>query len=330
MPEERPVLSFVVPVRNDAENLRRCLASIRASSASTACEIIVLDNGSTDDSARVANDAGARAFVIAEGSVADLRNSAARLARADLLAFVDADHEIDPGWTSGALELMRDPSVAAAGCQYRAPSAGTWVQRMYDRLRRHEPGCRDVDWLPSGNLVVRKSAFDSIGGFDTSLETCEDVDFCQRLVASGGRLLSTDRMRSVHRGDPPTLAALFFGELWRGRDNLRVSLRAPVTWRSMPSIAIPIANLLALLAVAVGVPTLPFGGAVFVSIGVAVFGLLTSVRAASLLWQAEPVDRSIARVTQALIVAAVYNTARSLALVVRSGADARRSVQASS
>jgi len=329
MREARPVLSFVVPVRNDAENLRRCLASIQVSAKSTACEIIVLDNGSTDDSARVASHAGAQAFVIAEGSVAELRNTAARVARGDLLAFVDADHEIDPGWTATAVELLQDASVAAAGCQYRAPSAGTWVQRMYDRLRRHRPGCRDVDWLPSGNLVVRKSVFDRIGGFDTSLETCEDVDFCQRLIASGGRLVSTDRMRSIHRGDPQTLGALFFGELWRGRDNLRVSLRAPITWRSLPSLAMPIANLGALLAGGIGLVTVTAGGAILLEAGAAVFALLTSLRAASLLWQAEPVERSIAGVSQALAVAAVYNTARSLALVVRSGHDARRRMQAS-
>jgi hypothetical protein len=136
-------------------------------------------------------------------------------------------------------------------------------------------------------------------------------------------------MRSIHRGDPQTLGALFFGELWRGRDNLRVSLRAPITWRSLPSIAIPIVNLCALLAAVVGLATLPFGDTRLIELGVAVFMLLTVIRAASLLWQVEPAERSIARVSQALAVAAVYNLARSLALVVRSGHDARRSVQAS-
>jgi hypothetical protein len=136
-------------------------------------------------------------------------------------------------------------------------------------------------------------------------------------------------MRSIHRGDPQTLAALFFGELWRGRDKLRVSLRAPVTWRSLPSIAMPIANLCALAAIVVGLATLPFGGALVTVAGAAVSVLLTAVRAASLLWQAEPLPLDATRVGQAVAVAGVYDMARALALVVRSGHNTRRSAQAS-
>lgn len=319
-----PVLSFVVPVRTDAEHLRRCLASIRRSACGMSVEVLVVDNGSTDDSAEVARKAGARVIAMPERRVAELRNAAARLAESDLIAFVDADHEIDPEWSGAAVELLQDASTSAVGSQYRAPREGTWVQRMYDRLRRHQPGSREADWLPSGNLVVRKSAFDRIGGFDTSLETCEDVDFCQRLIASGGRLLSTDRLRSIHRGDPQTLRALFLGELWRGRDNLRVSLRAPVRWGALPSIAIPIVNLLALSIILVGLATLAIGGKVLVMAGAAVFAMLSAVRAGSLLWQAEPLEPDTTRVAQALAVAGVYDAARALALVVRTGHGARR------
>ena len=320
----RPVISFIVPVRNDAGHLRRCLGAIRASSRALPVEMIVIDNGSTDESVEVARTAGARTMVMPGRRVADLRNAAAGLAAADLLAFVDADHEIDPDWSRAAVEVLQDPSVSAVGSQYRAPAEGTWVQRMYDRLRRHEPGCRPVEWLPSGNLVVRKSAFERVGGFDTSLETCEDVDFCQRLVAAGGRLIATDRLRSVHRGDPKTLKALFLGELWRGRDNLRVSLRRPLKLAALPSIAIPVVNLFALSATLLGLATIAYGGAVLVATGIAAFALLTVVRAGSLLWQTEPLTPNTMRVVQALAVAGAYDSARALALVVRAGHQARK------
>ena len=86
--------------------------------------------------------------------------------------------------------------------------------------------------------------------FDATLETCEDVDLCARLTAAGHRLVSDDRLRSVHLGDPPTLRALFFAELWRGRDNLRTGLRRLPAWRDVPSLLIPVVDLtgLALLA----------------------------------------------------------------------------------
>ena len=56
---------------------------------------------------------------------------------------------------------------------------------------------RDADWLGSGNLAVSRTAFELVGGFDTSLETCEDVDFCHRLRAKGQRVV--ERFASEER-----------------------------------------------------------------------------------------------------------------------------------
>jgi hypothetical protein len=287
-------------------------------------EVIVVDNGSTDDSAEVARRAGAHVLNLPTGRVADLRNRAAQVARGDLLAFVDADHELAPGWPQAAVELLRDTSIAAAGAQYDAPVEGTWVQRMYDRFRRHPSGIEDVDWLPSGNLVVRKAIFDRIGGFDTSLETCEDVDFCQRLIAAGGRLLAADRLRSTHWGDPTSLSALFFGELWRGRDNLKVSLRGQLGPRALISIAIPIVNLLALSAMVVGVASWSLGGAALVAAGASIVFAMIVARAASLLLRTPAADFHLALIGQAVAVAAVYDVARALALVARFDHQVRR------
>ncbi|HEX5069852.1 MAG TPA: glycosyltransferase, partial [Vicinamibacterales bacterium] len=241
-----PAVSIVIPVRNDARRLRRCLETLREAASGAVFEIIVADNGSTDDSARVAAEAGAIVVPLPDRRVAQVRNEAAARARGEYLAFVDADHELDPGWSHAAMRALSDPAIDAAGAQYYAPADGTWVQRAYDRLRRHRSGDHAVGWLPSGNLIIRRAAFERLGGFDAALETCEDVDLCQRLTAGGGRIMAVEGMRSVHLGDPATLAALFGGELWRGRDNLRVSLRVPLTFRSTPSVAFPIVTLLAM------------------------------------------------------------------------------------
>lgn len=321
---DHPVISFVVPVRNDAESLARCLASIRSSARSLRHEIIVADNGSTDDSLATARAAGAIVLDVPGRPVSAVRNAAADTARGDLVAFIDADHEIDPGWAAAAVSLFEDPSVAAAGAQYHAPPQGTWVQRMYDRLRRHRPGTRDVDWLPSGNLAVRRSIFKAMGGFDTTLETCEDVDFCLRLITRGGRLVASDRLRSVHAGDPKTLKALFLGELWRGRDNLRVSLRGPVTVRSLTSLMLPVLNLCALLSVAGGLLLAFRGGLPVAAAGSAVLAASIALRSAALLSTTTRNLLSPVLVSQAAAVAFVYDAARAIALVAGGGHEARR------
>ena len=137
------------------------------------------------------------------------------------------------------------PDVAAAGAPYSVPADANWVQRRYDTLRSRSPQPRDVDWLGSGNLAIRRDVFQQIGGFDVALETCEDVDLCNRLRLAGHRLIADPALRSVHFGDPATLRALFFGELWRGRNNLRVTWRGPRTFAHFRSVLVPIVELMA-------------------------------------------------------------------------------------
>jgi glycosyltransferase involved in cell wall biosynthesis len=263
-----PRISFIVPVRNDAARLETCLRSILGNGhAPGQIEIIVVDNGSTDRSAEAAATLGARVITIGHGRVSELRNRGAAQARADVLAFVDADHEIVAGWVDSALACLQLPRVGVAGALCHPPADGTWVQRTYGHLRGGARGQHDTDWLGSGNLVVRRDVFESAGGFDTSLETCEDVDFCHRVRARGLRVVSDARLRNVHHGDPATLREVFSSERWRGRDNLRVSFRRPLSWASLPSAIVPIVDTI-LIAVAIG--------GVVMSVRAGWFGLLVS------------------------------------------------------
>lgn len=325
MPPPSPRISFVVPVRNDAARLRRCLASIRRLRyAPDRLEILVADNGSTDASPSVAREAGATVLAMPGICVAEMRNRAATAAQGDVLAFIDADHEIDDIWAASAVETLGRPGVAAVGAQYESPGEGTWVQRQYDRLRQRDVGVRETSWLASGNLAVWRTCFDRIGGFDVTLETCEDVDFCQRLRGSGHTVMSDARLRSTHFGDPSTLRELFFGELWRGRDNIRVSLRPPLLARNILSIAIPVAELVCLSLLVMGVATWPLGGGRFAFAGAAGIAGITVLQTARM-WRRRAV-RAI-DVLQTPAVACVYGVARALAPIVRAPHQLRQGVR---
>jgi glycosyltransferase involved in cell wall biosynthesis len=319
-----PLLSFVIPVRNDADRLRRCLESIAAQRAAVPLEIIVADNGSTDASADVARAAGATVLVLPGLPVAQLRNRAAAAAHGELLAFVDADHELADGWIAEAVARLHDPHVAAAGAEYDAPAGGTWVQRMYDRLRAHRPGVTAVDWLPSGNLVVRRETFTTIGGFDERLESCEDVDLCRRIRQRGGALISAEGLRSTHIGDPKTLTALFYSELWRGRDNIVVSLRERLTLRSAPSVVIPIVNLAALVSIVVGLVLWRWHLGALALAGGAIIVATSALRAIRLIRRAPAGTPRLADAAHAIAVAVTYEIARALALVAKAGHGVRR------
>ncbi len=305
-----PSISFVIPVLNDAKGLERCLESIEKSvPANVEVEVVVADNGSADDSVAVASRHGAIVLCVPDVSVAELRNRAAAAARGAILAFVDADHEIGEDWCEVVLEAMTDPEIGAIGAPYDPPPGATWVQRANDHLRDHREGRSEVRWLGSGNLAIRRAAFEKVCGFDERLVTCEDVDLCARVRASGCKIVSDRRAASVHHGDPCTLRQLFIGELWRGQDNLRVSMRQRLSLADLPGIFLPMAVLVSLVSVIGG---LVLSSPSIIGGGIAVFLSSTALRVGRLLstGSALPVSHAVA-------VAATYETARALALVVR-------------
>jgi hypothetical protein len=323
-----PLVSFVIPVRDDAGRLEVCLSSIAQNEyPADAIEVVVVDNGSADASREVAASTGATVIERPGVSVAELRNMGARAVRGAFVAFVDADHAIDRQWVRQAVAAFTDLNIAAVGALCHAPAGGPWVQRAYDRLRARRSGCRDVEWLGSGNLVVRRDVFDAVGGFDATLETCEDVDLCQRIRALGFTVRNDDRLINVHFGDPESLGAVFRGELWRGRDNLRVSLRRPISWRGLPSTAIPIMNLALVAVAAAGLVSMSAGGAAIGFMASAAIVLLATLRPARAMLRTG--ERGPLEFGQALAVSCAYDLGRAFALVARSNHLARRSGEAS-
>lgn len=330
----RPLVSFVIPVKNDAQRLGRCLSSILANDyPRELIEIIVIDNDSTDGSAGVAREHGAIVLSCASRSVAELRNRGARAALGSVIAFVDADHEIEPLWIGTAVGILSDPAIAATGAAYLAEPCANWVQLQYDRLRDRPATRQDVNWLGSGNLAVKRLPFESVGGFNGQLTACEDVDLCNRLLGAGHRIVADPGLRSVHFGDPRTLKALFLGELWRGRDNLRVTFSGPRTLRHFRSALVPVTVLAllagGLLALLIGYPGLALGCWL---LAVAPAALKASYM---LRWRwghadgmARP-ERDVVvagrRAVEALAVAVVFDMARALALLARGSHRARRS-----
>ena len=316
-----PVVSFVIPVKNDASRLRRCLATVVANDyPPELLEVLVVDNESTDASAQVGLDAGATVLRSSARSVAEVRNSAASRARGSILAFVDADHEIDRGWVRAAVDVLSADNIGATGAPCVTAPSPTWVQRQYDAMRSHPTAREDVQWLGSGNLAVKKRIFDELGGFDAQLTACEDVDLCNRLRQAGHRIVADPAMRNVHYGDPRTLKALFYGELWRGRDNVRVTFRGPKTLRELRSAVIPIVDLIAmasgLLAFLLGYPRLALGCWLIVGGFIALKAFVLLRR------QPRP---GLSGAVQALAVAAVFDVAKALALLARGSHRSRRS-----
>jgi len=313
-------IAFVIPVRNDAVRLRRCLDSIVNNHyPRTSFEVLVVDNQSTDNTADVARAYADAVITLAGTSVAALRNRGARETRAPIIAFIDADHEIDREWIAAALATLDEPGVGAAGFPYDTQPDANWVQRFYDALRQHPVSRQPVSWLGSGNLAVTRASFNAIGGFRENLIACEDVDLCNRLVGAGASIIAEPRMRSTHYGDPKSLRALFLGELWRGRDNVRVTFSGPWTLRHLRSALIPIADL---LSVVTGIGAL-VSGYPAAAIALLMVPLFAALLRAVLMYKRRG-EHGFLIAAQAMLIAVVFDAARALALVIPGSHSARR------
>lgn len=195
-PATLPDVSIVIPVMNRADELRRCLNSLsRLSYPHEKLQIIVVDDGSSDASPDVAREFGA--LVVPSGGVgrgpAAARNVGASVAGGEILAFIDSDCSASVDWLCQLIPAFNDSSMAAVGGQVDGMCSESAVDRyeavmsslsISSRERVGNSGT-DTFYLPSCNLLVRLSAFRSVGGFDDSMHVGEDVDLTWRLRDRG-------------------------------------------------------------------------------------------------------------------------------------------------
>lgn len=250
-------LSFVIPALNEEMLLDRCLGSIgelELPSFVRDVQVLVVDNESQDATAQVAESLGATVVRSPPGSAARARNLGAAASNGDWLAMVDADCELSPDWLLQSAELLLRNDVVAVGSQISPPtSLESWVANAAQLLEAAKADVRVVHapWLPTAGLLVKRSAFDEIGGFDESLITCEDCDLGFRLSAHG-RLLKCRDAVLIHHGESSTLGDLFFREAWRARGNLRLALSRPLDLGNWTSIVAPMSFLFGFAAGAAG------------------------------------------------------------------------------
>jgi glycosyltransferase involved in cell wall biosynthesis len=200
-------ISFVVPVHNGAATIRDTLTAIAADiGVESQAEIVVVDDASRDESssilAELAETMPIRVIAGEGRGAAAALNAGIRASRFSLIAQVDQDVIIRPGWTQALTEALADPAVAAAqGWYVHDPSASLCVRAMAIDLEERYVAIldADTDHVCTGNTVYRASALHLIGLFDETLGYGYDNDVSYRLHEAGYRLRIHPEAQSVHR-----------------------------------------------------------------------------------------------------------------------------------
>jgi glycosyltransferase involved in cell wall biosynthesis len=192
-------VSLVIPAYNEEQLLPRLLDSIagargRYRHGSTAVQVIVADNGSTDQTAVIAERSGCEVIEVGERRIASVRNGGARVAAGAILCFVDADSRIHPETFNAVEDALASGRVVAGATGVRLDRISPGIAVTYALLVPFVWATR----MDTGVVFCRREDFDEIGGYDERRAFGEDVQFLldlKRLGRRRGQKLT--RLRSV-------------------------------------------------------------------------------------------------------------------------------------
>jgi len=179
-----PLVSIVIPARNEEKYLPLGLAAIAAARARVdfPVEVIVADNASTDGTAALARAWGAHVVAEPVRCIARVRNTGAAAARGEYLLTVDADSRMHPDTLRRAVALMRSGTVVGL-----SPDIVLDEQTVMTRLATVllHVSVHHLLRLGGGIYFLRRADFTALGGFNETLYAGEDLDFCRRLKRLG-------------------------------------------------------------------------------------------------------------------------------------------------
>ena len=210
-------LSVVIPCFNAAATLPAQLSALSAQRWDGSWEVIIADNGSSDESTAVAASYRGRVPGLrvidasAARGAAHARNSGVRESAGDVIAFCDADDQVGADWVAAMTQALAHDSFVASRMDY-----GKLNEHLRETgiSRSQEQGLQRIAyppyWLHAGGsgLGVRRAVHEQVGGFDESLPFLEDTDYCFRIQRAGYPLVFV-AAACIHVRIRPNSGALF-------------------------------------------------------------------------------------------------------------------------
>ncbi len=206
-------VAVVIPAYNSVRFLTETIASVR-DQTNPATELIVVDDGSSDDSAELAERLGVRCLRRENGGPGAARNTGVRATKSPLIAFLDADDLFLPTKLERQVAHMQASDCVACGGDallLRDGQEGPAQERKNGpgRISSHLGFAELIrgNSLICSNMMLRRSAFEAVGGFDEDrdLIASEDYDLWLRLLAEG-RIDYLDEPLSIYRRGPWSLS----------------------------------------------------------------------------------------------------------------------------
>ncbi len=231
------MISFIIPAYNEESNIGNTIASIRQQCGNSTplfeFEIIVIDNGSTDQTRVIADSSGAKTSVLIDTTIAGLRNFGARQAAGEIFIFLDADVLLTENWSKNIYavteDILREPTQITGSHASPPQDTGNWFHKHWFMAFCQEP---ESEHLGSAHMIIARSFFEELGGFNSSLVTAEDFDICQRARAAGGKIHNRVELEVIHPDYPDTVSDFVSREIWHRKGDC-IDLKTALASRSL-------------------------------------------------------------------------------------------------
>jgi len=168
------------------------------------------------------------------------------MADGEFVTFIDSDCVVATNIFEQALRVLRSTGADATGSEYALGDSAHWIEETWYMVHT-PPSDGPVRFITSGNLVVKRSAFLAVGGFDEKMISCEDMDLGARLNKAGFKVYQAHSVRTFHLGGDKSLRVFFLKNAWRSMGMYRMMKK---TWLSKPVLVLFVHTLLCALAVA--------------------------------------------------------------------------------
>lgn len=190
-----PLVSVIVPTKNSASTLRRCLSSVKNQTYKN-IEIILVDNFSTDETQKIAKEYTDKVFSQGPERSAQV-NFGATQASGKYVYKIDSDFILDKGVIEECVRLCEDEQCQAVVVHNSPDTTISWIAKV----RKFEVDMYKYNLNHSSARFLLKSLYEEIGGFNSAITAGEDYDFQNKINHTGAKV-GFAHCEALHLGEP--------------------------------------------------------------------------------------------------------------------------------
>ncbi len=216
-----PYLSFIVPAFNEQGYIGNTLKQLHNFAPCCMYEVIIIDNGSTDNTVEIAQSFNDTVLACPTGTIAAVRNRGVNESKGNILVFLDADVELTQDWKDNienTIAQIIETPLLITGSRCLAPQTINIINNNWFNILSIS---NSTTYINSGHLITSKVLFEKISGFEESLKTAEDHDFCMRAKKAGAQISPVPALKVIHYGYPTTIKQFIKRERWHGREDFK-------------------------------------------------------------------------------------------------------------